>query len=355
MKSKLAEKIRELATICNDDDEFLFSKLEQIIEKRKATENIPIKTKSIHSIFNDYLFSDQLKQYQPIKTGWDNIDASICGIRPGEFIVFGGRPGMGKTVVLIDLIRRIALREPVLLISLELNAEQISNRIISNVLDYNLSIKGPEDLRRIGKEKLNFVTDYLEVMQLSVCETTFDSMFALKTYCEKMVAEKGIRVIAIDYLQMLSTNRYRHNRELEVSYICRTLKNIAKELNICLIATSQLSRSVETRGGDKRPQLADLRDSGSIEQDADKVFFVYRAEYYGISTDEDGISTSGQLDLILAKNRSGCIDRFLFHFTIPSLKLEPLKQWNEQFNFERKKFTTTLESEKDLDIDDIPF
>jgi len=354
MKSKLAEKIRELATICNDDDEFLFSKLEQIIEKRKATENIPIKTKSIHSVFKDYLVSDQLKQYQPIKTGWDNIDASIGGIRPGEFIVFGGRPGMGKTVVLIDLIRRIALREPVLLISLELNAEQISNRIISNVLDYDIFIKDPEDLRRIDNAKLNFVTDYLEVMQLSVCETTFDSMFALKTYCEKMVVEKGIRVIAIDYLQMLSTNRYRHNRELEVSYICRTLKNIAKELNICLIATSQLSRSVETRGGDKRPQLADLRDSGSIEQDADKVFFVYRSEYYGISTDEDGISTSGQLDLILAKNRSGCIDRFLFHFTIPSLKLEPLKQWNEQFNFERKKFTM-LESEKDLDLDDIPF
>ena len=354
MKSKLAEKIRELATICDDDDEFLFSKLEQIIEKRKATENIPIKTKSIHSVFKDYLVSDQLKQYQPIKTGWDNIDASIGGIRPGEFIVFGGRPGMGKTVVLIDLIRRIALREPVLLISLELNAEQISNRIISNVLDYDIFIKDPEDLRRIDNAKLNFVTDYLEVMQLSVCETTFDSMFALKTYCEKMVVEKGIRVIAIDYLQMLSTNRYRHNRELEVSYICRTLKNIAKELNICLIATSQLSRSVETRGGDKRPQLADLRDSGSIEQDADKVFFVYRSEYYGISTDEDGISTSGQLDLILAKNRSGCIDRFLFHFTIPSLKLEPLKQWNEQFNFERKKFTM-LESEKDLDLDDIPF
>jgi replicative DNA helicase len=328
--------------------------LEQIIEKRKATENIPIKTKSIHSVFKDYLVSDQLKQYQPIKTGWDNIDASIGGIRPGEFIVFGGRPGMGKTVVLIDLIRRIALREPVLLISLELNAAQISNRIISNVLDYDIFIKDPEDLRRIDNAKLNFVTDYLEVMQLSVCETTFDSMFALKTYCEKMVVEKGIRVIAIDYLQMLSTNRYRHNRELEVSYICRTLKNIAKELNICLIATSQLSRSVETRGGDKRPQLADLRDSGSIEQDADKVFFVYRSEYYGISTDEDGISTRGQLDLILAKNRSGCIDRFLFHFTIPSLKLEPLKQWNEQFNFERKKFTT-LVSEKDLDIDDIPF
>jgi replicative DNA helicase len=355
MKSKLAEKIRELATICNDDDEFLFSKLEQIIEKRKATENIPIKTKSIHSIFNDYLFSDQLKQYQPIKTGWDNIDASIGGIRPGEFIVFGGRPGMGKTVVLIDLIRRIALREPVLLISLELNAAQISTRIISNILDYDILIKGPEDLRRIAKEKLNFVTDYLEVMQLSVCETTFDSMFALRSYCEKMVAEKGVRVIGIDYLQMLSTNRYRHNRELEVSYICRTLKNIAKELNICLIATSQLSRSVETRGGDRRPQLADLRDSGSIEQDADKVIFVYRPEYYGISTDEEGARTNGLTELILAKNRSGNIDRFFFHLTFPSLKLEPLKQWNEQFNFIREKFTTIMDSEKDVDLDNIPF
>jgi replicative DNA helicase len=338
MKSKLAEKIRELATMCEDDEAFLFSKLEQIIEKRKATENIPIKTKSIHSIFNDYLLSDQIKQYQPIKTGWDNIDASIGGIRPGEFIVFGGRPGMGKTVVLIDLIRRIALHEPVLLISLELTAVQISNRIISSVLVYDLPIKGPEDLRRIDKEKINFITDYLEVMQLSICETTFDSMFALRCYCEKMVREKGIRVIAIDYLQMLSSNRYRHNRELEVSYISRTLKKIAKDLNICMIVTSQLSRSVETRGGDKRPQLSDLRESGAIEQDADKVIFVYRPDYYGITTDEDGNTTKGQLELLMVKNRTGAIDRFYFHLTFPSLKLEPMKDINTPFVFERKPF-----------------
>lgn len=353
MKSKLAEKIRELATICNDDDEFLFSKLEQIIEKRKATETIPTKTNSIHSIFKDYLLSDQIEQYQPIKTGWDNFDNLIGGIRPSEFIVIGGRPGMGKTIVLLDLLRRVALNAPVLFISLELNSDCISNRIISSVLDYEFPIKSPDDLRNIEKSKLNYISDYFDVLQLSVCETTFDSMFALKTYCEKMVAEKGIRVIGIDYLQMLSTNRYRHNRELEVSYISRTLKKIAKELNICLIATSQLSRSVETRGGDKRPQLADLRDSGSIEQDADKVIFIYRSEYYGITTDIDGVSTKGQMELILAKNRSGSMDRFFFLLTFPSLKLEPLKQWNEQFNFEREK-SFVLPSKK-IDLDDIPF
>ena len=338
MKKKLAEEISEIIAITKDDESFLSSKIEQLIEERKAKEAVPNRTSDIYSVFNDFLQSDLQSEYQPIKTGWSNVDAGIGGVRPGEFIVFGGRPGMGKTVVLIDLIRRIALQNPVLLISLELTAVQISNRIISSVLDYDLPLKGPEDLRRIDKEKLNFVTDYLEVMQLSVCETTFDSMFALKSFCEKMVKEKGIRVIAIDYLQMLSSNRYRHNRELEVSYISRTLKKIAKDLNICMLVTSQLSRSVETRGGNKRPLLSDLRESGAIEQDADKVIFVYRPDYYGITTDEDGNSTKGQLELLMVKNRTGAIDRFNFHLTFPSLKLEPMRDINTPFVFERKPF-----------------
>ncbi len=338
MKKKLAEEISEIIAITKDDESFLSSKIEQLIEERKAKEAIPNRTSDIYSVFKDFIQSDLQSEYQPIKTGWSNVDAGIGGVRPGEFIVFGGRPGMGKTVVLIDLIRRISLHNPVLLISLELTAVQISNRIISSVLDYDLPLKGPEDLRRIDKEKLNFVTDYFEVMQLSVCETTFDSMFALKSFCEKMVKEKGIRVIAIDYLQMLSSNRYRHNRELEVSYISRTLKKIAKDLNICMLVTSQLSRSVETRGGNKRPLLSDLRESGAIEQDADKVIFVYRPDYYGITTNEDGNTTKGQLELLMVKNRTGAIDRFNFHLTFPSLKLEPMKDINTPFVFERKSF-----------------
>ena len=345
MKKKLAEEINEIIAITKDDESFLSSKIEQLIEERKAKEAVPNRTSDIYSVFKDFLQSDLQSEYQPIKTGWSNVDGSIGGVRPGEFIVFGGRPGMGKTVVLIDLIRRIALQNPVLLISLELTAVQISNRIISSFLDYDLPLKGPEDLRRIDKEKLNFVTDYLEVMQLSVCETTFDSMFALKSFCEKMVKEKGVRVIAIDYLQMLSSNRYRHNRELEVSYISRTLKKIAKDLNICMIVTSQLSRSVETRGGDKRPLLSDLRESGAIEQDADKVIFVYRPDYYDITTDEDGNTTKGLLELLMVKNRTGAIDRFNFHLTFPSLKLEPMRDINTPFVFERKPFVEPNETD----------
>jgi replicative DNA helicase len=345
MKKKLAEEISEIIAFTKDDESFLSSKIEQLIEERKARETIPIRTSDITAVFKDYLQSDSKPEYQPIKTGWRNVDETIEGFRPGEFIVFGGRPGMGKTIVLIDLIKRISLRDPVLLIALDLAAVQISNRIVSSILDYNLQIKGPEDLRNIDKEKLDFLTNYLEVMQLSICETTFDSMFALKSYCEKMVKEKGIRVIAIDYLQMLSSKRYRHNRELEVSYISRTLKKIAKDLNICMIVTSQLSRSVETRGGDKRPQLSDLRESGAIEQDADKVIFVYRPDYYGITTDEDGNSTQGLLELLMVKNRTGNIDRFCFHLMLPSLKIEPMRDINTPFIFERKPFIDPKDAE----------
>ena len=199
MKKKLAEEISEIIAITKDDESFLSSKIEQLIEERKAKEAIPSRTSDIYSVFKDFLQSDLQSEYLPIKTGWSSVDAGIGGFRPGEFIVFGGRPGMGKTVVLIDLIRRISLHNPVLLISLELTAVQISNRIISSVLDYDLPLKGPEDLRRIDKEKINFVSNYLEVMQLSICETTFDSMFALKSYCEKMVKEKELENIRRDY------------------------------------------------------------------------------------------------------------------------------------------------------------
>ncbi|MCY7362253.1 MAG: DnaB-like helicase C-terminal domain-containing protein [Ignavibacteria bacterium] len=117
--------------------------------------------------------------------------------------------------------------------------------------------------------------------------------------------ENGVKVIILDYLQMMGLNKYRNSRDLEVGYITRELKNIARDNNVCVIISSQLSRAVETRGGDKRPQLSDLAESGAIEQNADKVIFLYRSEYYGFDRDRDNIPVAGVAELIIAKNRIG--------------------------------------------------
>ena len=133
------------------------------------------------------------------------------------------------------------------------------------------------------------------------------SIWDLRAKCRRLKAEKGIGMIVIDYLQLMSgsASNKNTNREQEIAGISRSLKEIAKELDVCVIALSQLSRAVESRGGDKRPVLSDLRESGSIEQDADMVMFLYRPEYYGFETDDEGNSTLGMAELIIAKQRNG--------------------------------------------------
>jgi replicative DNA helicase len=132
-----------------------------------------------------------------------------------------------------------------------------------------------------------------------------NSISAFINYCIGQIKGKGVKVIIVDYLQMMSSNKYRNNRELEISHISRELKNLAKDYNIVVIASSQLSRALELRTGSKRPQLSDLRESGAIEQNADKVIFIHRPEAYGMDVDENGNSTAGLVELIVAKNRNG--------------------------------------------------
>lgn len=155
------------------------------------------------------------------------------------------------------------------------------------------------------KETITKVADEIENLQLFIYDRNTNGMSGFKEMCRKHVKEKGVKVIFVDYLQLLNSTRYRNNRELEIGYISRELKNIARELTICVVATSQLSRSVEQRGGERKPILSDLRESGSIEQDADKVIFLYRPEYYGVVLDEDGNNNQYLMELILAKNRTG--------------------------------------------------
>ena len=158
---------------------------------------------------------------------------------------------------------------------------------------------------RIGK---------LSEAPLYIDDTPALSVFELRAKCRRLKSTAGIEMVVIDYLQLMTAGSSSGNREQEISTISRSIKSIAKELDIPIIALSQLSRMVETRGGDKRPILSDLRESGAIEQDADMVAFIYRAEYYGLTEHPDGIDTAGLGELILAKHRNGALDTVKLRF-----------------------------------------
>ena len=129
---------------------------------------------------------------------------------------------------------------------------------------------------------------------------------------ERLIQEENVKVIFIDYLQLLHSTKYSGNREMEIAYTSRCLKDLAKKYDVSIFISSQLSRAVETRGGNKSPMMSDLRESGAIEQDADKVMFLYRPEYYGFEYDEEGNSSRGKMDIIMGKNRSGSIGKLPF-------------------------------------------
>jgi replicative DNA helicase len=243
-----------------------------------------------------------------VKSGFQNLDKVIGGFAPGELVVVGGRPGMGKTQLLVNMVLAMSKQHAVQYFSFDLSEFLLTTRFISAATEISCDRILQHKLSEAEKTQINTVQNDLKNHQIYLNDGFNNSLSAFKAHCEKQVSEKNIRVIIVDYLHMMSSFKYRNNRELEISAISRELKNIARDNNITVIAASQLSRAVETRGGDRRPCLSDLRESGAIEQDADKVIFVYRADYYGLIEDENGMPTNGQMELIIAKNRNGALD-----------------------------------------------
>lgn len=182
--------------------------------------------------------------------------------------------------------------------------------------------------------------------------------------CRRLKMQHDIQLVVIDYLQLMTSteNGKSGNREQEISSISRALKSIAKELNIPIIALSQLSRKVEDRGGNKRPILSDLRESGAIEQDADLVCFLYRPEYYGFDEDDEGNSTKGVAEVIIAKHRNGALDRVRVRFIDQYIKFVDMEEFSRQNlspladHLKESKVTVTRKSKMDdMPVDDVPF
>jgi replicative DNA helicase len=248
-----------------------------------------------------------------VPSGFSSLDRLTSGWQSSDLIIVAARPGMGKTSYVLALARNAALdfQKPVALFSLEMSSTQLVQRLIS------MEAEIPGQKLRSGKleeyewQQLHTTIERMSEAPIFIDDTPGINIFELRAKCRRLKMQHDIQMVIIDYLQLMSgamENSRSTNREQEISSISRSLKGLAKELNVPVIALSQLSRAVEVRGGSKRPQLSDLRESGAIEQDADIVTFIYRPEYYQILEDETGASQKGIAEIIIAKHRNGPLD-----------------------------------------------
>lgn len=236
------------------------------------------------------------------------LDLVLDGYQNSDLIIIAGRPGMGKTAMVLNEIIECGLKNiPVVFFSLEMSQKQIITRMLSIISGIELNKIRGFYLNAQEIVYLSKCQDLLSKMPIIIDDTSGLSPIEVKIKCNKLKREKGIKMVVVDYLQLMVVKDKKLNREQEISNISSSLKNLAKDLDIPVIALSQLSRSVETRGSSKRPMLSDLRDSGSIEQDADIVIFIYRPEYYKIEfwDDNDQNSTINQVEIMVEKYRNG--------------------------------------------------
>lgn len=258
-----------------------------------------------------------------LPTGYIELDRLTTGFHPGTLIILAARPAMGKTAFALSMARNMAVdfKKPVAFFSLEMTGVELAMRLIAGEAQITSDKLKKGDLAPHEKVQLEQRTQALNDAKIFIDDTSQLTIYELRAKCRRLKTHHDIQMVFIDYLQLMSGGSEQNrngNREQEISNISRQLKALSKELGIPVLAMSQLSRAVETRGGDKRPMLSDLRESGAIEQDADMVMFIYRPEYYRIMEDDKG-STAGMADIILAKHRSGSVGdvrlRFVPQFT----------------------------------------
>lgn len=247
-----------------------------------------------------------------VPTGFTALDRVTSGWQRSDMIVVAARPGMGKTAFVLSMARNMAVDFdiPVAVFSLEMSSVQLVQRLIASETEIDAEKLRKGNLAEHELHQLHQRISKISNAPIYIDDTPALSVFELRAKCRRLKAQHGIQMVIIDYLQLMSAGGESKagNREQEISTISRSIKQIAKELDVPVIALSQLSRQVETRGGDKRPLLSDLRESGAIEQDADIVAFIYRAEYYGINEDSNGQPTHGKAEIIIAKHRNGSLE-----------------------------------------------
>lgn len=272
-----------------------------------------------------------------IPSGFTKLDRMTSGFQKSDLVIIAARPAMGKTALVLSMARNASLSsdtpKAVAIFSLEMSSKQLVTRMISGEAEITGEKLKKGTLAEHEWHQLNTKIARLNEAPIFIDDTPALSVFELRSKCRRLKEQHNVEMIIIDYLQLMrgdDSNNKNGNREQEVSYISRSLKGLAKELDVPVIALAQLSRASEKRGTTAIPMLSDLRESGSIEQDADMVMFIYRPEYYGITEYEDGTSTTGIAELHVAKHRNGEVGKVHVRFIGEITKFKDLTEFDYQ-------------------------
>ncbi len=291
-----------------------------------------------------------------IPTGFTELDRMTNGWQRSDLIILAARPSMGKTALALTMARNMAVdfKKSVAIFSLEMSAVQLVTRLISSESEIRSDKMKRGDLAGHEWQKLDSKIQQLIEANIYIDDTPALTIFELRAKCRRLKQQHNIEMVFVDYLQLMSGGGdNRGNREQEISQISRSLKALAKELNIPVLALSQLSRAVENRPGQsKRPILSDLRESGAIEQDADLVLFIYRPEYYKLDQFDDGTSTHRVAEIIIAKHRNGAVGDIRLKFIDTFAKFEDMVEGSQSFSSEDVRAgITTFQSKMNDDTD----
>lgn len=325
---KVASQIIELAY---DETSDVFEFLEQSQKQLDDTSQWLIRKKptDLKAAYSKFVESKKQEQQTGIKSKFTKLRTKMS-YHAGDLVIVAGRPGMGKTALVLNEAKYMAKNKiPVGFMSLEMMTIQLVGRLVAEEfsIDANRIKEGGIHLTPSEKEVIEKEGNRISQLPIYIHDEGNLSVMEAKTIIGKWVRQHGVKIVFIDYLQLMrGLKNHSGNREQEISYISRTLKAIAKEFEIPIVALSQLSRAVETRGGSKRPLLSDLRESGAIEQDADVVIFPYRPEYYKIDEWEDGSPTAGQCEIDIAKIREGETGPTLISCNLRYMRFEDIEK-----------------------------
>lgn len=270
-------------------------------------------------LLRDLEHRSQQKGLVGTPSGITDLDRKTGGFQKTDLVILAGRPGMGKTGAAITFTLNGAkdFGRPIALFSLEMSADQMTKRLAAMIAGIDSEKMRTGGLTDSDWQRLQTAIEIMSTLPIIIDDTPGLSIGDCRAKIRRFKRLYGIETVIIDYLQLMTVGKDEQkagNREQEISYISRKLKEIAKEADVCMLALAQLSRAVELRGGSKRPQLSDLRESGAIENDADIIIFVYRPEYYKIKEDEEGRSLKGIAEFIISKNRHGSLNTVLTRF-----------------------------------------
>jgi replicative DNA helicase len=255
-----------------------------------------------------------------VPTGFTKLDELTSGFQPGELVIVAGRPSMGKTAFCLNVARNASVeaKVPVAFFSLEMSNQQLAMRLLCAEARVDAHGVRTGHLADHEWQKLSMCVGNLAEAPIYIDDSSTMGTLELRAKARRLKKEKGVGMVMVDYLQLMQGPRNSESRQQEISSITRSLKALAKELDLPIIVLSQLSRAVEVRGGERKPLLSDLRESGAIEQDADVVLFIYRSEFYGKAMDGQGQSVEGKAEVIIGKQRNG---------PVGTVHLSFIKQW----------------------------